>query len=85
MLLYEGIYALLRHRWNYSADLCRWGCSVMRKILIITGILALMLGFLVLGYKCGIRHAMQDSHVSVYLDGVVILELDGVEYEHEAF
>lgn len=57
----------------------------MRKLLMLSGILVLMLGILVLGYRCGIRHAMEDSQVSVYLDGVVILELDGVEYEHEAF
>lgn len=58
----------------------------MRKLLLISAIILLfMLGILVLGYRCGIRHAMQDSTVSVFLDGVVEIELDGNVYTHEAF
>lgn len=57
----------------------------MRKLLMLSGILVLMLGILVLGYRCGIRHAMEDSTVSVFLDGVVEIELDGNIYEHKAF
>lgn len=57
----------------------------MRKLLILSAILVLMLGILVLGYRCGIRHAMEDSTVSVFLDGVVEIELDGNVYEHKAF
>lgn len=37
------------------------------------------------GYRAGIRHAMMDSAVSVYIDGRVELELDGDVYEHRAF
>ena len=57
----------------------------MRKA--ITGILFLslfMLGIF-LGWRGGIRHAMEDSSVSVYLDGIVEIELDGNIYEHKAF
>lgn len=57
----------------------------MRRLLALSGILVLFMLGIYLGWRGGIRHAMEDSQVSVYLDGVVILELDGVEYEHEAF
>ena len=57
----------------------------MRKLLVLSGILALFMLGIYLGWRGGIRHAMEDSQVSVYLNGVVILELDGVEYEHIAF
>ena len=47
-------------------------------------VLLFMLGIF-LGWRGGIRHAMEDSQVSVYLDGVVEIELDGNIYEHKAF
>ena len=39
----------------------------------------------ILSYKAGIRHAMNDSQVAVYLDGIVEIYLDGRVYEHRAF
>lgn len=53
----------------------------MRKILIF----ALIVCSLVVGYHAGIHHAMTDSTVAVYLDGVVEIELDGNIWEHTAF
>ena len=50
--------------------------------------LAFILAFIVVGflaYHAGIRHAMTDSTVSVYLDGVVEIQLDGNTYQHTAF
>ena len=57
----------------------------MRKLLILSGILALFMLGIFLGWRGGIRHAMEDSTVSVFLDGVVEIELDGNVYEHKAF
>ena len=37
------------------------------------------------GYRYGIHHAMTDSWVAVYLNGIVEIHLDGEVYEHEAF
>lgn len=53
----------------------------MRKLAFI--LLVLVVGFL--AYHAGIRHAMTDSTVAVYLDGVVEIQLDGNIYQHEAF
>lgn len=50
--------------------------------------LAFILAFLVVGflaYHAGISHAVNDCQVSVYLDGVVEIQLDGNVYQHEAF
>lgn len=57
----------------------------MRRLLIISGILVLFMLGIYLGWRGGIRHAMEDSQVSVYLDGVVEIQLDGNIYEHKAF
>ena len=59
----------------------------MRNFIIaiaITGIISLSLCG-ILAYKAGIRHAMNDSRVTVYLDGIVEIELDGDVYQHRAF
>lgn len=53
----------------------------MKKMLIF----ALIVCSLIAGYHAGIHHAMTDSTVSVYLDGVVEIQLDGNIYQHEAF
>lgn len=53
----------------------------MKRMLIF----ALIVCSLIVGYHAGIRHAMTDSTVSVYLDGVVEIQLDGNSYQHEAF
>lgn len=53
----------------------------MRKLALV--ILVLVAG--ILAYYAGIHHAMTDSTVSVYLDGVVEIQLDGNIYTHEAF
>ena len=53
----------------------------MRKILF--GILIVTALFC--AFRLGIRHAMEDSYVSVYLDGTVEIYLDGDVYEHRAF
>ena len=57
----------------------------MRRLLILSGILALFMLGIYLSWNGGIRHAMEDSTVSVFLDGVVEIELDGNVYEHKAF
>lgn len=57
----------------------------MRNWLIGSGIIVILMLVLTLGYKCGIRHAMNDSTVAVYLDGIVEIRLDGHIYEHTAF
>ena len=57
----------------------------MRKLLLISAIILLFMLGILLGWYGGIRHAMQDSTVSVFLDGVVEIELDGNVYEHKAF
>lgn len=57
----------------------------MRRLLALSGILALFMLGIYLGWRGGIRHAMEDSQVSVYLDGVVEIHLDGNVYEHKAF
>ena len=57
----------------------------MRRLLILSGILALFMLGIFLGWRGGIRHAMEDSTVSVFLDGVVEIHLDGNVYTHEAF
>ena len=59
----------------------------MRKLLMLTGILALMLGFMTLGYYCGIRHAICDAemYITEFSDPLEIyIELDGNVYEHIA-
>lgn len=53
----------------------------MRKLALV--ILVLAVG--ILAYHAGISHAMTDSTVSVYLGGVVEIQLDGNIYTHEAF
>ena len=53
----------------------------MRKLAL--ALLVLTVG--ILAYHAGIHHAMTDSTVTVYLDGVVEIELDGNIYTHEAF
>lgn len=53
-------------------------------VIIVAGIISLSLCG-ILAYRAGIRHAMTDSHVAVYLDGVVEIYLDGQVYEHRAF
>lgn len=56
----------------------------MRNIIIsIVAVSIIICG--ILSYKAGIRHAMTDSRVAVYLDGVVEIYLDGQVYEHRAF
>ena len=57
----------------------------MRKLLLISAIILLFMLGILLGWYGGIRHAMEDSQVSVYLDGVVEIQLDGCIYTHEAF
>lgn len=57
----------------------------MRKLLLISAIILLFMLGILLGWYGGIRHAMEDSQVSVYLDGVVEIELDGQVYTHTAF
>lgn len=57
----------------------------MRRLLALSLVILLFMLGIFLGWRGGIRHAMEDSQVSVYLDGVVILELDGNIYEHTAF
>lgn len=57
----------------------------MRRLLALSlAVLFFMLG-IYLGWRGGIRHAMEDSTVSVFLDGVVEIHLDGNVYEHKAF
>ena len=57
----------------------------MRRLLALSlVVLFFMLGIFI-GWRGGIRHAMEDSTVSVYLDGVVEIQLDGNVYEHTAF
>lgn len=53
-------------------------------VIIVAGIISLSLCG-ILSYKAGIRHAMTDSHVAVYLDGIVEIRLDGDVYQHRAF
>lgn len=53
----------------------------MKRMLIF----ALIVCSLIAGYHAGIHHAMIDSTVAVYLDGVVEIQLDGNIYQHEAF
>ena len=56
-------------------------CDLMKRSLIIAAIIAALFS----AYKCGIRHAMTEAVVSVYLDGRVEIQLDGDVYEHIAF
>lgn len=51
----------------------------------MSGVVLLFMLGIYLGWCGGIRHAMEDSTVSVYLDGVVEIQLDGNIYTHEAF
>ena len=57
----------------------------MRKYLLMSLVVLLFMLGIYLGWRGGIRHAMEDSQVSVYLDGVVEIHLDGNIYTHEAF
>ena len=57
----------------------------MRKILTLSLVVLLFMLGIYLGWRGGIRHAMEDSTVSVFLDGVVEIHLDGAVYEHKAF
>ena len=60
----------------------------MRKLLLISAILALMLGILVLGYKCGIRHAIEDCDMWILEMGdpvTIHIDLDGNWYEHTCY
>lgn len=57
----------------------------MRRLLTLSLVVLLFMLGIYLGWHGGIRHAMEDSQVSVYLDGVVEIELDGNVYEHKAF
>ena len=56
----------------------------MKKLIGILGIAILVLGIFA-GYRAGIRHAMTECVVSVYLDGRVEMFLDGDIWEHKAF
>ena len=57
----------------------------MRRLLALSLVVLLFMLGIYLGWRGGIRHAMEDSTVSVYLDGVVEIQLDGNIYTHEAF
>ena len=60
----------------------------MRKLLLISAIIILMLGILVTGYQCGIRHVIRDSEMFIvsYEEPVsVFIEHDGNIYEHECY
>lgn len=57
----------------------------MRRLLALSLVVLLFMLGIFLGWRGGIRHAMEDSQVSVYLDGVVEIQLDGNVYTHEAF
>lgn len=57
----------------------------MRRLLMLSLVVLLFMLGIYLGWRGGIRHAMEDSQVFVYLDGVVEIELDGNVYEHKAF
>lgn len=61
----------------------------MRKYLIMSGIIIAILGILILGYRCGIRHAIVDSEMFVteFDDDVleIFIELDGNVYTHDCY
>lgn len=57
----------------------------MRRLLALSLVVLLFMLGIYLGWRGGIRHAMEDSTVSVFLDGVVEIHLDGNVYEHKAF
>lgn len=59
----------------------------MHKYILISGIIALILGFMCLGYQCGIQHVIRDSDMFIteYDDPLEIyIELDGNVYSHIA-
>ena len=56
-----------------------------RKLYALFLALCLIILGMYSSYKYGIHHAMTDSWVAVYLNGIVEIHLDGEVYEHEAF
>ena len=61
----------------------------MRKYILISGIIALILGFMCLGYQCGIQHVIRDSDMFITeFDNDMLeiyIELDNNIYEHSCY